>query len=373
MEWCFWMAFGFVAYTYAGYPVLILLLSRLRREERGEPESISDWPRVCIVIAVYNEQDRVESKIRNLRELNYPSDRLRILFVSDGSTDETNRRLAAHSDVDFVSYPDRRGKASALNVAREHIREPVVVFTDVRQTLQPDAIRYLVATLLQPGIGVVSGELIHHAPNTQVAANIGMYWRYEKSIRRAESRFFSTAGATGALYAIRAENFVTLPADAILDDFEMPVAALRKGLRTVFETRAVIYDELQADTTGEKRRKLRTLAGNFQSFARNGWLFVPWANAIWWQFLSHKVFRLLVPYALLVMLITSFALGGAYRMLGWAQLAGYALGVAGTRRASLRQNRFIGLIVVFMELNLAATLALKLFLGGRLSARWEKT
>jgi len=372
MELAFWLAAGFVVYTYAGYPVLIYLCSLLRSPLHARTET-TDWPTVCVVVAVHNEERRILAKMRNLREIDYPLGKLRILVVSDGSTDATNALLAAAPGIDWIAYPRRMGKAHAINMARSQLREDVVVFTDARQTLDTAAIRYLVAALMQPGIGAVSGELVHYAPGTQTAANIGLYWRYEKIIRRAESRFWSTIGATGALYAIRAADIPRLHPDTLLDDFEIPIATLRKGLRTVFESRALIYDELQSDSTGERRRKLRTLSGNFQSFARNPWLLLPWGHRVWWQFMSHKVFRLLVPYALVLALVGSFAIGGAYRIFGFAQLLAYLLGVAALRTSALRRNRLLGLLVLFMELNWTAALAAKVYLGGRLDARWEKT
>jgi len=373
MELLFWLAVGFVFYTYVGYPALIHLCSLFRRPLHCEPAELTEWPTVCVVVAVHNEERRIAAKIRNLREIHYPAGRWRILVVSDGSTDATNELLAAEAGIDWTAYPQRMGKAHAINVAREQVREDVVVFTDARQTLDANAVRYLVAALLQPRIGTVSGELVHYTPGTQTAANIGLYWRYEKIIRRAESRFWSTTGATGALYAIRTADIPRLHPDTLLDDFEIPIATLRKGLRTVFESRAVIYDELQSDFAGERSRKLRTLSGNFQSFARNPWLLLPWTHRVWWQFMSHKVFRLLVPYALVLALVSSFAIGGAYRIAGLVQLTGYLLGAVAARMSSLRRIRLLGLLVLFIELNWTAALAAKAYLGGQLDALWEKT
>lgn len=368
----FWLGLSFVVYTYLGYPLIVTLLARLRPGELAEPDEKTDWPRLCVLISVYNEAQRVQAKIDNLRSLDYPQDKLRIVFVSDGSTDGTDERLAA-AGVDVVRVPGRRGKPNALNTGAQLVREEIVVLTDVRQMLVPRALKHLVASLLRPGIGAVSGELIHRDPSTQQGAQIGLYWRYEKLIRRAESRLHSTAGATGALYAIRARDLIRLPEDTLLDDFEIPIACVRRGQRVLFEPRAIIYDELQSHSAGERRRKVRTLAGNFQSFARNPWLFAPWRNPIWWQFLSHKAFRLFVPYALAAVLVTSLLLDGLYRLFGLMQLAAYALAGLGMVCHSLREKRLVSFLVVFVELNWAAVLGLKQYLGGRLSAQWEKT
>lgn len=370
----FWIALLFVAYTYAGYPLLVWGLSRLRPEARGEPEAMVSWPTVCVIVAVYNEEARVAAKAANLRALDYPPDRLRIVFVSDGSTDGTNERLAGEPGVDLVSYPVRRGKPHALNIGVQRAREDVLVFTDVRQMLEPRALRYLVARLAQPGIGAVSGELVHLDPETHAAAHIGLYWRYEKWIRKAESRLASNLGVTGALYAIRRRDYKPLAEDTLLDDFEVPIRILRAGKRVVFEARAHVYDELQRSVSGERQRKVRTLTGNFQSFARNPWLFSPRANPVFVQFLSHKVFRLFVPYALALLLLSSLLLDGRfYRMAAGAQLAAYAVCGLGLAWPRLREHRLVSFLVVFLELNWAAVLALANYLGGRVDARWEKT
>lgn len=374
MKLVFWASFFFVAYTYAGYPLLVWALSRLRHEPDATLDMVTQWPSVRVIVAVYNEQERVAAKIANLRELNYPRDKLRIAFVSDGSTDATNDRLANEPGIDLHSYAVRRGKPHALNTAVQAASEEVLVFTDVRQTLSLDALRYLVARLLERGVGAVSGELVHLDPQTHAASHIGRYWRYEKWIRKAESRLASNVGVTGALYAIRRAGYTPIPEDTLLDDFEIPMRILRGGERVVFEARAQVFDELQRSVSGERQRKVRTLTGNFQSFARNRWLFSPLANPVFVQFLSHKVFRLFVPYALALLLVSSLLLDGrGYRLVGAAQVAGYAVCAIGLAWPRLRENRLVSFLVVFLELNWAAVLALRNFLAGKIDARWEKT
>lgn len=374
METLFWMAFGFIAYTYAGYPVGVWLLARLRSAPGGSVSAVQHWPTVTVVVAVHNEQDRVLPKITNLRMLDYEPGRLQILFVSDGSSDATNSRLGAQPDVALVSYPERRGKPHALNVALERVQTEVVVFTDVRQELEPAAVRNLIVRLMEPGIGAVSGELVHRDPVTHAASHIGLYWRYEKWIRRAESRLASTVGVTGALYAIRREDFTPLSPDTLLDDFVVPMMIVRRGRRVLFEPRAIIYDDLQPDTRGERKRKVRTLTGNFQAFAHHPWLFLPWENPVIIQFMSHKVFRLFVPYALILLLVTSlFASGMLYRVMAATQLTFYCLVVGGLVRPQLRSNRLVSFALVFVELNWAAVQALRNFMAGDVDARWEKT
>lgn len=368
----FWCALAFVGYTYVGYPVLIWLLARARPQ--SPVEEPAEWPAATVVIAVHNERERALRKVANLRELDYPADKVHIVFACDGCTDGTDEALARLPGVRVVSYQPRQGKPHALNQAMAVVDTPVVVFADVRQQLGRHALRALVARLAQPGIGAVSGELVHVDPVSHTASNIGLYWRYEKWIRGCESRFASTVGATGALYAIRREDYTPLPSDTLLDDFVQPMLIARTGARVVLEPQAPIYDELQQDIGGERKRKVRTLTGNFQAFARLPWLFLPWAHPLWFQFVSHKAFRLLVPYALAVLLLASASAGGWFYVAALvAQLVFYAAALCGKRSAALRRLRLVSFATVFLELNWAAVLGLGNFLRGQTDARWERT
>lgn len=371
----FWTTTFFIIYTYILYPVGIWAFSRRKPStETTDPIIISEWPNITVVVAVYNEQHRIINKIRNLQALDYDQDKLHILFVSDGSNDATNKLLTHEPKVELLSYPQRRGKPYALNLALQKISSEIIVFTDVRQELTPYSLRYLVASLSQPNIGAVSGELVHWSTNNCIAEHIGLYWRYEKWIRKSESRFASTIGATGALYAIHRADYSPLAEDTLLDDFEIPLQIIRQGKRVLLDSRAIIYDELQKDATGERKRKIRTLTGNFQAFTRNTWLFSPRKNPIFLQFISHKVFRLLVPYAMLLLLISSlFTSGLFYKITLAAQLLFYLLSFIGFLLPYLKKYRLISFATVFIELNAAAVLALFNYLTGQVDPRWEKT
>ena len=320
LEHIFWGSAVFVFYTYAGYPFLIWLISRSQQSILGEPDGYTDWPGVTIIIPVHNEEAHIDSKLNNLQALDYPQENLEIIFVSDGSTDSTNKLLENVGNIKLISYFPRQGKPTALNKAVLEVKTDIILFTDVRQELEVRAIKFLVSTLCKNNIGAVSGELIHRDPLTHTGKNVGLYWRYEKWIRRAEAQFHSTAGVTGALYVIHRNDYFPLLEDTLLDDFEIPIHILKKRKRVVFDPRAKIYDDVQEESKKEQTRKIRTLTGNYQSFMRNLWLFSPLSNPIFIQFISHKVFRLLVPYALLFIMVTSLLLSGMfYHYVTWLQ------------------------------------------------------
>lgn len=363
-----------IGYTYAGYPMIMAGLARRRHPQRPPLLRDEDCPHVTAIIAVHNEQDRVLSKIADLRAQDYPQDRLKILFVSDGSTDQTNARLTNHPQASLLAYPDRQGKAHAINAGMAATHTPVVLLCDVRQQAQAHALRTVVSRLMQPGIGAVSGELAHRDPANPTSAQIGAYWRYEKWIRQSESAVSSVVGATGAFYAIRRAAFRPLPPDTLLDDFEIPMQIVRQGLQVKFESNALVFDELQKDMAGERKRKLRTLSGNFQSFSRHGWLFSPKANPIWIQFISHKVLRLVVPYALIASLLSCLLSPQAWmQALGVAQVGFYALAASPRIWPALSRHKLVSLAHVFTEMNLTALEAgLRFGLAGRV-ATWDKT
>jgi poly-beta-1,6-N-acetyl-D-glucosamine synthase len=361
MELTFWLSFAFVAYVYAGYPLVLQLWARARHKKKSgdrgsDRQETRALPGVSIVLAAHNEAARLGARLENLRSLDYPPARRQIIVVSDGSTDETADVARRHAPfVECLEVP-RGGKALALNAGVQRANFEIVVFADARQTFAPDALRQLVAPFSDPAIGGVSGELLldcesalfanrrgredrrqreagqarpaerryanrRLALESSIADGVGLYWRYEKQLRRLESTVGSTLGATGAIYAIRRTLWTPLPADTILDDVLTPMRVVMAGFRVVFDERARAFDRAAADADAESRRKIRTLAGNFQILWLEPRLIVPWRNPVWFQYLSHKVGRLLVPYALLAAFFATVALArGSYFYL--AALAG---------------------------------------------------
>jgi cellulose synthase/poly-beta-1,6-N-acetylglucosamine synthase-like glycosyltransferase len=376
MELAFWTAAGLVLYAYLGYPILIAIIARLWPAPLVRKEQLT--PSLSLLIIVHNEEACLEDKLRNLLALDYPQDKLEILVVSDGSTDGTEAIATAFAQagVRLLSFPGPRGKAACLNEAVPRAGGEIVVMTDARQPLARDAVRHLVGYFADPSVGAVSGELHLLAPTGTATGGVALYWRYEKLIRRAESRFDSTVGVTGALYALRKDLFVPLDPRTILDDVALPMEVVLAGRRVLFAPEARAWDRMAESPAHEYQRKVRTLAGNCQLLALRPALLHPLRDRLLWQLLSHKVLRLAVPWCLLVLFLASaqLALAGrtAYRLAFAAQALFYLLAAAGGLFARSRSPLRLTLLPYTLALlNLAAVRGLLGFLRGTESAAWK--
>jgi poly-beta-1,6-N-acetyl-D-glucosamine synthase len=361
----YWSSLGFVAYTYAGYPALISLAARLRPRPATRGDAT---PTVTIVCAAHDEARAIDARLDNLLSLDYPRDRVQIIVVSDGSGDGTDDIVRRYADrgVELIRVEQPSGKPTALNRGVATARGDLVVFCDARQRIEPGALRALVAPFADPQVGAVSGEL--HMAGEQ---GPGVYWRYEKLIRAAEGRFDSVVGATGALYAIRRNLWRALPADTLLDDVYTPMQIALRGYRVLFEPEARVHDR-EATVANEFSRKARTLAGNYQILRQLPALLDPRKNRLFWQFASHKLARLVCPFALVTLLGSNVILV-ATGAPGWpfyaATLAGQLLLYGAAAKRALSEDRAGTLArtsYTFVALNAAAVEGLRRYLAGDL-------
>jgi poly-beta-1,6-N-acetyl-D-glucosamine synthase len=294
----------YVVYILFGYPLLLALITpRIERPVRRGTVRRS----VSFLIAVHNGEQFVEAKLRSVLALDYPRELMDILVLSDGSTDRTEEivRSMAQERVRLLVLP-RAGKSAALTAGMREATGDFLIFTDVRQLLAPESLALLLENLADPAVGVVSGALTILDPVTHEEADTGLYWRYELWIRDHLSRIDSIFGATGAYYAMRRELAVPIPDGTLLDDMYLPLSAFLRGYRLTVDTRAKAFDH----PTGldmEFRRKVRTLAGNYQILLEWPRMLGP-ANRLWFHFWSYKFGRLILPFALIVMFVAAFAL-----------------------------------------------------------------
>jgi len=370
MRYAFWISLGVIAYSYFGYPLVLWLLSKLnpRPISKGQVE-----PTVSIVIAVHNDAERLKAKITNLEQVEYPKEKVQIIVSSDGSTDSTNDVLKTIPRIQSVTSELRQGKCVALNRALEFAKGEIVVFNDVRQRIEPGAFRKLLRNFADASVGSASGELMIPSSEGR-SADVGLYWRYEKAIRKMESATGSVMGVTGAFYATRRELVSVFPAGLILDDVYSPLKVLQAGKRVVFEPEAIAWDEPTFTHAVEFRRKVRTLMGNYELLRYFPRVAVP-VGSIGFRFFSHKLLRLAVPWFLLIALISSAVLSSAPMFLGvfLLQLMFYVVGsISARKRAPFRLARLAG---TFCLLNAAAFVAFFAFLckSRDVSKAWQAT
>lgn len=361
-----------IAYVYAGYPLLMWVLARWA----GDDVARGPGPRaVSIIIAAYNERANVQ---RRLHELLHALDRLEpsseIILVSDGSTDGTDQAAREIDDprVRVIQQPSNMGKAVALNTGVDAASNSIIIFGDTRQQWDENAVDCMLENFADQDVGAVSGDLVFRAQDGSLAG-VGMYWKLEKWIRKSESRVHSSVQVAGAICAVRRELFTPIPAGTILDDVYWPQHVAMKGWRVIHEPRAIAYDRLPDRPRDEIRRKVRTLSGNFQLVRLAPSIIMPWRNPTWFSVISHKLLRLVVPFAMIAALIAAAV--GEVPWLRWMlviQLAGYAVGIGGIMVPALSRNRIVNAVSALLVLNAAALMSWYVFFAGRTNRSWKK-
>jgi len=377
----FWGALVFISFTYIGYPLLLFIWSRFSPKPICKDIGV-ELPSVSIVVCVKNEENYIEHRLENLLQCEYPPDKLQVIVVSDGSNDQTCELVESFikslkdmkaAEIILIPLNKSFGKPNGLNLGVEQARGNIIVFTDARQQFKSDAIKRLVGNFGDKTVGCVSGELFFvEDDNSTIAQEMGIYWKIEKLVRRLESKVGSVVGATGAIYAIRKSLFEKMKPALLLDDVFIPMQIVLKGFRCVFDPRAQAYDIPSRNPKQEWQRKKRTLAGCWQLLSIQPSLLIPWENPIWFRFLSHKIFRLLVPFVLLLLFIVSFFIHGwLYQMVFIAQLFFYGTAIVGWLVPRLRSIRIINFIFFFTLLNMAAFSGFLHWISGRCGLVWE--
>ena len=370
-----WVSIALIVYTYAGYPVLVALLSKLRKRPTCPVANVMPHS-VSILIAAFNEESTIQRRVQELVDSleDIPANK-EIILVSDGSTDNTAElaRAVGNKMVQVIELGQNTGKSAAIARARDIAVGEVLVFADARQSWRKDAMRNLLARFSDPTIGAVGGELVL-STSDGVSGGIGLYWTYEKWIRRSESRLHSTVGVSGAIAAVRRELYRPPAAGTVLDDVYWPLLVVMQGRRVAFEENALAFDSLPVNPREEFSRKVRTLAGNFQLAALLPSALVPVMNPICWQFWSHKMLRLLAPWALIAILISSAILAGPlYRLLFASQAVFYGCAVLGLMSRNRIPNKLLSLAGSFVLLNAAAIAGFWIWVTGRTAQSWRKT
>ena len=369
----FWLCLAIVVYTYVGYGLILYLLVFIKRLAiKAKPlADITDdcLPEVTLMVCAYNEEDIISEKMSNIHSLDYPADRLHLVWVTDGSTDNTNSILSTYPDVKIVFSPERRGKSAALKHGIKEVSTEIVMMTDANTMLNPEAIREIVRLMQDPKVGCVSGEkkVMAKSDSDEAAQGEGLYWKYESTLKRLDSELYSAMGAAGELCVIRRQLMTDIPDDTLLDDFVISMEIVRMGYKIAYTSKAFAMEYGSADLHEESKRKRRIAAGGLQSSWRLRSLMNPLRHpVVAFQFVSHRVLRwTITPVCLfaLIPLNTLLVLSGEgiiYTIIWVLQILFYLSAIAGMR---------ISKYFVFMNLNVFRGMA---YLLNNTTGTWEK-
>lgn len=373
----FWLSLLALAYGYAGYPLLVALVGRLR-DRRVQRQPVT--PSTSLIIAAYNEQESIAERLENALTMDYPRDAFEVIVASDGSTDGTEAVVAGYAErgVRLLSLP-RQGKIHALDAAVRVARGEIVAFSDANIQMHPQALRAMARNFADPAVGGVAGHATYRLPGDGEGSSRGegLYWRYDTWLKEMESRTGSVVSAHGGLYAIRRALYQPPRESAVTDDFAISTAVVEQGARLVFDRDALAYELAIGEADREFSRKVRLMTRGWRSVALRRRLLDPFRYGFYSVvFFSHKVLRRLLPLALVLLAASSLALaprGGVYALAAWGQLAFYALAALGfvARRSPIGRLKPVYVPFYYCLANAAAALALFRFLQGERIVLWQ--
>ena len=305
----FWLCIGLVIYTYLGYGFLAWIMVNIRRllgKQFKKYNDVTFLPNVTLVIPAYNEISCIEAKIQNTFSLDYPSDKLEILFVTEGSNDGTSEYIeplkARYPNLKMITGNIRRGKIEAMNIAIKSVETPIVIFTDANTSLNNQVIRNIVRHFQDPKVGAVAGEKRIATEGNEAAAGSGegIYWKYESFLKKLDTELYSVVGAAGELFAVRTHLFGEVEPDTLLDDFMVSLRVAANGFRVIYEPNAYATERPSFSIQDEMKRKVRIASGGFQSIARLGFLWNIFRYGLLsFQYISHRAMRWAVaPFCL---------------------------------------------------------------------------
>ena len=383
----FWLSIFIVCYTYVGYAAVLWLMVKIKEAVKGKTVEypIEDLPEVTLLVAAYNEKDYVDAKIKNSLELEYPKDRLKIVWVTDGSDDGTPELLRQYQDITVYHNPDRSGKIEAMNRGVKLSATSVIIFSDANTMLGKESIRRIVRFFDDPKVGCVSGEkrIYSNEKDTAAGAGEGLYWKYESFLKRYDARLYSVVGAAGELFAIRSELFTEVERDTLLDDLMISLRIAMQGYVTQYDQDAYAYETSSANVREELKRKIRIAAGGFQSMVRLAPLLNIFRYGILsFQYISHRVMRwTLAPLCLLLLLVANSALACRaglfschfFSIVLWLQALFYSMALLGW----FLENRHIKLKILFVPyyffiMNFSVYLGLIKYLKKSQDVKWER-
>ncbi|WP_417941224.1 glycosyltransferase family 2 protein [Flavobacterium sp. RS13.1] len=384
----FWFLLFIIVYTYVGYGILLFLIIKIRRFFKLGKKAKTDpdyEPEVTLFIAAYNEKEYVAAKMKNTLELEYPKEKLNIIWVTDGSDDGTPHLLEGYPNTTVYHLDERNGKIGAMNRGMQFVKTPIVIFSDANTNLGKESVRRIVNLFSNPAVGCVSGEkrIVDKESDVASGAGEGIYWKYESALKKWDAELYSVVGAAGELFAIRTQLYRHVEKDTLLDDFIISLRVAQEGYTIQYDPEAYAIETASASVKEEFKRKIRISAGGIQSIVRlRSLLNIFKYGTLSFQYISHRVLRWsLTPLCLILLIpvlsILAFDEGiisfGFYSILFWMQLFFYAAALLGWFLEN-RETRIKILFVpyYFFIMNLCVILGFLRYLKKSQSVNWER-
>ena len=389
LKFCFWFCMALVFYTFLGYGILLYIILKIKKifsnSKQNDKAGLAEveMPPMTLMICAWNEADIIVEKMENIRHLNYPKEQLTVMWVTDGSDDNSNDLLQQYPEVTLVYSPERRGKAAAMQHGLRENTNELVVFTDANTMLCADALREIAVQFQDPRVGCVAGEkrVAARQEGQTAAEGEGLYWRYESTLKRWDSELYSAMGAAGELFAVRMSAYQPAPSNALLDDFMMSMLILKQGYRIAYTSKAYAMEYGSANMAEESKRKRRIAAGGLQSIWWLRSLMNPLKRpCVAFQFVSHRVLRWsITPFALMALIPLNVALvwmkaGTVYNVVWLLQLLFYLAATTGyLLERTGRKNKLLYVPYYFLFMNLNVFLGIAYLRTHKSSGTWEKS
>lgn len=384
----FWVLLFIIIYTYVGYGILLYAIIKIRRILKTGKQPLVDLsyePEVTLFIAAYNEKDYVEAKMKNTLALDYPKDKLNIVWVTDGSDDGTPDLVKGYPNTTVHHLDARNGKIGAMNRGMDFVKTPIVIFSDANTNLGKESVRRIVNLFSNPKVGCVSGEKRITDKESDVAsgAGEGIYWKYESTLKKWDAELYSVVGAAGELFAIRTELYRHVEKDTLLDDFIISLRVAQDGYTIQYDPEAYAIESASANVKEELKRKIRISAGGIQSVVRlRSLLNVFKYGTLSFQYISHRVLRwTLTPLCLLLLIPISFVLAfnegllefGLYSVLFWLQMLFYVGALIGWFLENISiKVKLLFVPYYFFIMNLSVILGFFRYMKNSQSVNWER-
>lgn len=386
LELIFWISLFIVFYTYLGYGIILYMIVLVKEcliKHKSDIAIVDKYPDVTLLIPAYNEEAVIADKMLNTKQIEYPGDKLNVVWVTDGSTDSTNEKLSSYSDVKVLFDSKRSGKTAAINRVVPLIDTSLIIFTDANTMLNKESVYEIVRAFDDEKVGCVAGEkrILLKGKESASSGGEGIYWRYESFLKSLDSRLYSAVGAAGELFAIRRNLYETIEKDSLLDDFVLSMRITQKGYKIKYCKSAYAIEEGSLNMEEEKKRKIRIAAGGLQSVIR----LYPLLNifkygTLSFQYISHRVLRWTVtPFLLISLLPLNIALtvikgGWLFSTLLVLQILFYIFGLLGKYLEDRKlRNKFLFIPYYFLFMNLNVFLGINYLIKKKGDGTWEKS